>query len=251
MMGSTTTELGHRRGEQQHPVTITQPFDIGTYEITQAQYGQVMEKNPSRFSRLGGARDLVKGMDTNSFPVEMVSWHEATRFCEKLSAVPAEIQAGRLYRLPTEAEWEYACRAGTTTSFHSGAELSSLEANVTEKSPRTPLAEPPGRTTTVGSYQPNAFGLYDMHGNVWEWCHDWFAPHSADAAVDPTGPQVGEQRIMRGGSYYFSGETASCCSANRNKEVPERKAGNLGFRVVGELPVNDLQRRGLSRGASH
>jgi hypothetical protein len=128
-MGSPEDAKGRYPDEQQHEVEISKPFYLGTYTVTQKQYRTVMKTNPSCFSKDGGGKDKVKGLDTDDFPVETVSWGEADKFCKKLSALPAEKKAKRSYRLPSEAEWEYACRAGTTTPFHFGKSLSSRQAN--------------------------------------------------------------------------------------------------------------------------
>jgi formylglycine-generating enzyme required for sulfatase activity len=187
-MGSLEAETGRDSDEgPQHEVEITQPFQMGAYEVTQEEYQKVMGTNPSYFSAGGGGAARVAGMDTKRFPVENVSWDDAQAFCRKLSELPAEKKAGRSYRLPTEAEWEHACRAGTTTAFHYGASLTSTQANMYGLSPYGGAKAGPNlqRTEKVGSYRPNAFGLYDMHGNVLEWCQDWF-----DTTYYRTGPRV-------------------------------------------------------------
>src|SRR5262249_46149806 len=142
------------------------------------EYARVMGTNPSWFCAEAEGKEKVAGMDTRRFPVEMVSWEDARAFCRKLSSLPDEQKAGRAYRLPTEAEWEYACRAGTTSTFHCGNTLSGKQANVNGYQPYGDTEQGPylERTTTVGSYEANDHGLYDMHGNVWEWCQDWFDP---------------------------------------------------------------------------
>jgi len=162
-----------------HRVRITKSFYLGVYEVTQEQYERVMKTNPSGFSKNGESlyAELytdVSGMDTSRFPVENVTWGEAAKFCQELSSLLKEQRAGRVYRLPTEAEWEYACRAGTTTPFHFGSDLDGRQANCEGTQPYGTSREGPSlkRTTKVGSYRPNAFGLHDMHGNVAEWCQD-------------------------------------------------------------------------------
>jgi len=152
----------------QHRVRITKPLYLGVYEVTQAEYERLMKKNPSQFLEGGRWKNKVSGLDTSRFPVETVSWDNAVEFCRKLSSLPEERAAGRVYHLPTEAEWEYACRAGTTTSFHFGSELNGREANCNGTDPYGTTEKGPylGHPTTVGSYAPNAFGLYDMHGNL-------------------------------------------------------------------------------------
>ncbi|MFP4055743.1 MAG: formylglycine-generating enzyme family protein [Candidatus Brocadiia bacterium] len=189
-----------------HKVTITRPFYMGVTEVTQKHYEKVMAKNPSRF-------------DGDDLPVENVSWFDATAFCEKLS----EMDDSGSYRLPTEAEWEYACRAGTQTTYYWGDEFDGRYAWIDK--------EPDGPTNPVGKLRPNKWGLHDMSGNVWEWCQDWYAPNYMGAKqVDPTGPAKGKGRVLRGGSWYYNED--SCRSANRRTHPPERVDGDAGFRVV-------------------
>ena len=174
-MGSPTTEVGRHNGETQHEVTLTKQFYMGKYEVTQEQWEGVMGINPSTKSK--GAK----------LPVTSVSWEDCQEFIKKLNT---KTNGG--YRLPTEAEWEYACRAGTTTSYSFGDILMKSDANV----------DMGLSTKVVGSYKPNAFGLYDMHGNVWEWCEDWREDYPLGAVTDPKGPATGENRILRGGSFF-------------------------------------------------
>jgi formylglycine-generating enzyme required for sulfatase activity len=155
---------GDAGDERQHRVRITRPFYLGVCEVTQVEYRKVMGKNPSYFSATGKSSAEVDGMNTLRFPVDNVTWEDAISFCQKLSAME-----GHTYRLPTEAEWEYACRAGTASDYHCGDALSQEDARISAE--RTADAR---RPTVVGSYRPNRFGLYDMHGNVWEWCSDWY-----------------------------------------------------------------------------
>jgi len=217
LMGSPPTEKNRNSDVvPQHNVKISKGFWMGQTEVTQAQYKAVMGTNPSHF----------KG-DNN--PVENVSWDNATEFCRKLSQ-----KEGNTYRLPTEAEWEYACRAGTTTPFNTGQTISTDQANYdgdyvygngrkgTDR----------GKTTEVGSFSPNAFGLYDMHGNVYEWCQDWYDEdyYSNSPSVDPQGPNTGEYRVLRGGSWY--NYPRGCRSANRYRLTPDGTNDGSGFRVV-------------------
>jgi formylglycine-generating enzyme required for sulfatase activity len=219
-----------------HEVEISKPFYLGVYTVTQEQYKEVMGENPSWFSATGRRKDQVRGLNTDDFPVEWVSWHEAKKFCEKLSGLPAERRHGRTYRLPTEAEWEYACRGGAPSSnpFHFGKSLSSREANINGNVPYGGAAKGPylGRTSRVGSYKPNAFGLYDMHGNVWQWCNDWYGEgyYKDGPAKDPQGPAKGTERVIRGGSWVSYGWT--CRTAFRGKPVPGFRNGDIGFRVA-------------------
>jgi formylglycine-generating enzyme required for sulfatase activity len=222
------------RGEQQHEVQITRPFFLGIHEVTQAQYEKVVGSNPSHFSPTGDGKDKIMG-DTGKLPVEMVSWYDAVRFCEKLSERKEEKAAGRVYRLPTEAEWEYACRAGTRTIFHTGDTLSSLQANFVGTYPFGAAEKGPDleQTSPVGSYKPNAFGLYDMHGNVQEWCADLFGAkfyQTAQARRDPKGPASGMNRVVRGGSWYAFPKF--CRSAYRNHYAPDSRFNDFGFRVA-------------------
>ncbi len=152
-------------------------------------------------------------------------------FCRKLSALPGELSAGRAYRLPTEAEWEFACRAGTTTPFHFGSQWNGREANCNGNHPYGTTTKGPylERTTTVGSYASNGFGLYDMHGNVWEWCSDWYGDY-ATTVDDPTGPVEAMPRVLRGGCWDDGGQ---CCrSAYRDRYGPEFRSYGFGFRVA-------------------
>ena len=192
-----------------HEVTLTKPFKMGVHEVTQAQYEQVMGVNRSWFT---GANN----------PVETVGWEDAVEFCRKLSELPAEKAAGNVYRLPTEAEWEYACRAGTTTKHSFGDDESELG--------YAWLSENSGdETHPVGSKLPNAWGLYDMHGNVWEWCQDWFFFSSSGSVTDPTGPATGSYRVIRGGSW--SNTAGYCRSAYRGRYGPSGRSNGSGFRV--------------------
>jgi formylglycine-generating enzyme required for sulfatase activity len=231
--GKVTSEFLHR-------VRITKPFYLCTYEVTQSEYKRVMVTNPSYFSPRGKYKDRVSAQDTDRFPVEAVSWQNAAEFCRKLSSRREERDAGRAYRLPTEAEWEYACRAGTTTPFHFGLQLNGREANGDGNRPygtdeKGPCLE---RTTTVGSYQPNVFRLYDMHGNVLECCQDWYDGdyYRNSPLDDPEGPSSGaSRRVIRGGS---GGSSAWFCrSAYRVRLQPAAKYVYIGFRVA-SVPVD-------------
>jgi formylglycine-generating enzyme required for sulfatase activity len=235
MMGSPAVEAGIGAAEgPQHEVEITRPFYLGAYEVTQEQYQKVTGSNPSYFSPTGGGAAQLKGLDTRAFPVETVSWTDAVAFCEKLSAVPAEKRAGRTYRLPTEAEWEYACRGGAKdyAPFGLGKELTSKDANIQPWLPGRALPYL-GRPTTVGSYKKgNGWGLFDMHGNVWEWCHDWHDTnyYKVSPRADPKGPPAGTYRVLRGGAWASSPQT--CRSAIRGINAPNERNQYLGFRVA-------------------
>ena len=218
MMGSPESEQGRNENENQHEVTISKDYYLGVYEVTQAQYEKVMGKNLSYFQ---GAK---VGNENADLPVENVSWDEAVKFCKKLSALPEEKKAGRVYRLPTEAEWEYACRAGSKTAYSFDDEEGLLPEYgwFSRNSSR--------RTHTVGLLEPNAWGLHDMHGNVWEWCSDWYEEYPKGAVSDPTGPKEGSSRVIRGGCWV--NVAAYCRSAFRYWRAPSSRNLNLGFRLA-------------------
>jgi len=195
-----------------HPVTISKPFHIGKHEVTQKQWQAVMGENPSRF----------KG---DGLPVENVSWEDCQRFCRKLSA-----KTGQTVRLPTEAEWEYACRAGSTGRYCSGDSKDGLE-EYAWYDMNSALATHP-----VGQKRPNAWGLHDMHGNVWEWCANWDGKYAAEAATDPAGPSSGALRILRGGAWTC--DARLCGSAVRLDDRPHSRSSPFGLRVAaGESSV--------------
>lgn len=210
--------------EQPHSVKITRGFFLGMHQVTQQQYERVRGANPSVFK--GG-----------SLPVEHLSWQDAKTFCELLSAIPEEKRAGRAYRLPTEAEWEYACRAGTTTPFNMGE---SLQRNMARFSKSEMWL--PQQTAPVGSYPPNAWGLFDMHGNVWEWTADWFASdyYASSPGTDPPGPESGSHHTLRGGSAsVMAHECRSAIRGEAQADGPTRSAvgrfeqiGDFGCRVA-------------------
>ena len=218
MMGSPESEKGRDDVETQHEVTISKDYYLGVYEVTQAQYEKVIGKNPSHFQ--GG----IVGNENADLPVEQVSWDDAVEFCKKLSELPEEIKAGRVYRLPTEAQWEYACRAGSKTAYSFDDEEGLLPEHGWFKRNSS------NRTHTVGLLEPNAWGLYDMHGNVWEWCSDWYGDYPKGALSDPTGPKEGSYRVNRGGSWDFV--AAHCRSAYRGRYDPSRRLDDDGFRVA-------------------
>ena len=205
LMGSPADEQYRDDNENQHRVRITQPFMLGVHEVTQAQWRSVMGTAPSHF-------------EGDNLPVEKVSWLDAVEFCQKLSR-----KEGKKYRLPTEAEWEYACRAGTATPFHTGRTLGSDRANYngTYRYGSDRVGIHRKKTTAVGSFQPNAWGLYDMHGNVYEWCQDKYQQGTAS-------------RVLRGGSWR--GTPGVCRSAFRYRNSPSYRVDYVGFRVVLDLP---------------
>ncbi len=228
-MGSPADEPHRNDDETAHEVVITQGFYLGAYPVTQEQYERLTGSNPSRFSPWGGGA-TARGLDTQRFPVEQVSWLEAKAFCKKLTE--KENQPGWEYRLPTEAEWEYACRAGTTTPFSFGKALNGKEANCNGNYPygTTTQGMALERTSKVGDYRLNAWRLFDMHGNVWEWCEDWYGAYPAGAVADPQGPPRGWGRVIRGGSW--NDVASKCRSAYRSYDSPDRRAPFLGFRIV-------------------
>jgi len=227
-----------------HQVKISTPFYLATDPVTQGEYQKIMGTNPSSFTEKQmdpsafnpplSKRELeirqadvkkVVGKDTNRHPVETVDWEDAVEFCHRLSALPAERAARRVYRLPTEAEWEYACRAGTTTRWYCGDD----EAGVMDVAWFNKNAR--AMTQPVGGKKPNAWGLHDMSGNVWQWCSDRFSAdyYKQSPASDPIGPPAGSYRVVRGGHWYD--DASYCRSASRRFGTASRTL-NLGFRVV-------------------
>jgi formylglycine-generating enzyme required for sulfatase activity len=217
MMGSPESEEGRKENETQHEVTISKDYYLGVTEVTQAQYEKVIGKNPSYY------QGAIVGNENADLPVEQVSWDDAVEFCKKLSELPEEIKAGRVYRLPTEAQWEYACRAGSKTAYSFDDEEGLLPEHGWFNRNSS------NRTHTVGLLEPNAWGLYDMHGNVWEWCSDWYEEYPKGAVGDPTGPSKGAHRVFRGGSW--NSEAANCWSGLRSSSVPSLRS-NIGFRLA-------------------
>jgi formylglycine-generating enzyme required for sulfatase activity len=230
-MGSPTDEAGHNPWEPNfdsevlHEVTLTQPFDLGRYEVTQAQYQALTGNSPSGF----------KGDDN---PVEQVTWDEARDFAVRLTGRRGDRHQ---YRLPTEAEWEYACRGGRPTSqpfgVGDGLARSSRDLNCNGNFPYAGAERGPDlhATCRVGSYAANALGLFDMHGNVWEWCADAYGPCPADSVTDPTGPPAGPNRVHRGGSWFDA--VGNCRSALRANSPPGRRGNHIGFRLARTLPA--------------
>ena len=233
-MGAPEEEPGMNPGEELlHPVRISRTFYLGMFAVTQDEYQAIMNDNPSHFQ--GG-----------HLPVEHISWRQAKDFCKRLSARPEEKQAGRFYRLPTEAEWEYACRAGTSTAFSWGEDLSHEQAAFVDGTVAVPQP-----TVPVGTFPPNAFGLHEMHGNVWEWCQDWYKAdyYQESPAEDPPGPEDGDHHVLRGGSASVLAH--QCRAAIRGEaagppiDTPSVNAtmrfqviGDFGLRVVCELRRN-------------
>jgi formylglycine-generating enzyme required for sulfatase activity len=259
-MGSPDAEVGRQVDETQHRVRITKPFLLGVFEVTQGEFEKVMDRKPSWFSATGGGMARVVGKETARFPVENVSWFDAIDFCNRLSKLDGfepyyklvvvkeeansisagvvTVLGGKGYRLPTEAEWEYGCRAGSKGPFFFGAENSGKEANV------KPAMVPGGyggpapkwgdqqMTMKVGSFPPNKWGLHDMHGNVGEWCWDWYDKdyYAHSPKEDPAGPELGNQRVQRGGSWIAL--EGACRSASRYWQTPDERKNFVGFRVA-------------------
>jgi formylglycine-generating enzyme required for sulfatase activity len=210
LMGSPEDEKDRLENEgPRHEVTISKAFHIGAYDVTQEQYERIMGTNPSQFK---GAQN----------PVENVSWDDAAEFCKKLSQA-----TGKTVRLPTEAQWEYACRAGSKTRFSYGDDPD--YANLGDYAWYNANSE--SKTHPVGQKKPNAWGLYDVHGNVWQWCSDWYADSYANANnTNPEGPGTGSNRVLRGGSWDYTPQR--CRSALRYWFAPDFRSTLFGFRVV-------------------
>ena len=223
-MGSASPEAGRNDDELLHDVEITKPFLMGQNEVTQQQWRTVMGTAPSHFPRCGPR-----------CPVENVTYIDVQNFLDKLNAhAPQTLR----YRLPTEAEWEYACRARTTGPFSTGENLTTSQANYNGRQPygSFPAGEFRQKSTPIGMFPLNPWGLADMHGNVWEWTSDWYGPYpeGATANIDPHGPASGEKRVIRGGSWFFDANSARC--ALRYTHAPQDKGFSLGFRVAADRP---------------
>ncbi len=228
-MGAPDDENGAFANEKpRHRVRLTRPFFLGVFTVNQHEFCTVVHRNPSLFT--------VVNQGGNDYPVENVTWDAAVEFCRLLSEKEHEKKAGRVYRLPTEAEWEYACRAGTTTPFHFGDSASSYQANFSGGSPYGKARKGPFLQQTLpgGAYLPNAFGLFDVHGNVWEWVNDFYDPdyYHRSPEVDPPGPESGQTHVLRGGSWFIVGR--GCRSAERcyTDEAPVQRPGTIGFRIA-------------------
>lgn len=212
--------MGDQDNGPAHEVSLTHPYYLGVFEVTQAQFEQVMKTNPSGFQG-----EAVANIDTSNHPVEKVSWNEAVDFCRVLSSLPEERSAGRKFRLPTEAEWEHAARAGRTTTFTFGDEATDLIEFAWY------LDNSEKRTHPIGQKKPNPWGLYDTYGNVEEWCQDFCDfNYPAGPATDPSGPETGITRVRRGGGWIHY--PSVCCSTFRAGSRPSIQSRTLGFRVV-------------------
>ncbi len=249
-MGALVSEVGSKDDERQHHVTISKEYYLAIHEVTQAQYERVIGRNPSQLNgrvlaeRIPAKKHPVTGRtieeakiipkDTSNFPVDSVTWDDAVYFCVRLSNLPEERRAGRVYRLPTEAEWEYACRAGSNAAYSFGDDKKTLVdygwyyGNSSENARSH-------RTHPVGEKRPNAWGLFDMHGNASEWCQDWYGDYPVNAVTDPRGPSsgsdsLGDGRVLRGGGYRWN--AMGCRSAARNSCSPSYRSQSHGLRVA-------------------
>lgn len=211
MMGSPEREDGRNHRERLHEVTL-RSFSIGKYAVTNRLWKEIM-----------GTDSIAQEYEA---PVTSVSWNDCQDFIERLNKNSWSVSD---YRLPTEAEWEYACRAGTTTAYSFGSEITAKDANYRESDMFKPVA--------VGSYKPNAFGLYDMHGNVWEWCEDWYEEYVPEPAINPRDKNNRKYShvISRGGC--FSTHSSGIRSATRMYTRPEEKYDNIGFRLARNIGV--------------
>ncbi|MGC4044971.1 MAG: formylglycine-generating enzyme family protein [Armatimonas sp.] len=229
-MGSPESELGRRPDEGQVDVTLTSGFWMGKYEVTQKQWQQIMGAFPTK-------RDAGEG---DNFPVYGVSYIEAEEFCRKLAQrarKAKELPAGWEFRLPTEAQWEYACRAGTSTTYAFGNTLTQAMATFGKPYNGTPTGVPGSAASAVGSFPANAWGIHDMHGNEFEWCRDWYHARLPGGTDPDLSSQKGAQnrdgsysRVRRGGAWVES--APFCRSAFRLRYQPERRSDHIGFRIA-------------------
>ena len=222
-MGSPEEEKGRGPNETQHEVTISKSYYLGAYEVTQSEYEKLIGKSLS----------IHKGPKN---PVEMVSWKDAVTFCKMLTELPEEKEAKREYRLPTDAEWEYACRATSSAAYCFGDSPESLDEYAWYGEGRQ------SKTHPVGEKKANRWGLYDMHGNVWELCQDWYSEGLPESATDPSGPQAGTRRVMRGGSWEF--DMFVCRSASKGGLDTKLVSHTIGFRVAMNLPPKQTESEG-------
>jgi len=233
-MGSPTNEAERNSDEVQHLVTISRGFWMEKYLVTQGDYLAVVGSNPSYFTSANGYRDDL------TRPVETVSWFDATNYCAlrtQQEGAGGLIPTNYVYRLPTESEWEYACRAGTATAFYLGSGLHSGQANFQGQAEYDASVGTTytggislGQTTAVGRYGANRWGLYDMAGNVFEWCQDWYGTYPLGSLIDPQGAVTGSFRVIRGG-YWYAG-AGGCRSADRGYYIPDIRLNSIGFRVL-------------------
>ena len=222
-MGSPAGESGRvEEREAQVSVTLTKPFGLGKTEVTQGQWKSVMGTEPWT-----GQKNVQADTDC---PATYVEWDEAIEFCQKLTAIErksGKLKADEEYRLPTEAQWEYACRAGTATTYSFGNDESTFGEYAWFNGNAFHAGEPYAHK--VGLKKPNPWGLYDMHGNVWKWCSDWYDA-KVSGGTDPFGPEEGSLRVLRGGSWWS--RPVNCGSASRNGISPSDRGSDMGFRVA-------------------
>lgn len=226
-MGSPKEELGRAEkpkyvywdSEELHSVCITKPFYIGKYEITQSLYIALMDKNPSKYVGINN-------------PIDSVTYDEAKAFCDKLNLKYLnQLPQGYKFDLPTEAQWEYACRAGTNTALNNGKNLTNSKGTCPNLDEVAWYEENSNKTThPIGQKKPNAWGIYDMHGNVYEWCRDYYGEYPNSAVTDPIGKKSYFARVIRGGGFDFSADY--CRSARRGQEDDDHRFYMLGFRVA-------------------
>ena len=240
-MGSPASEVNRQNDETQHQVRVSN-FSISRYAVTFAEFKRFVEATGYRTVAAQGnisdnwhqgVSSIVRPPSEENHPVLFVSWNDAVAYCKWLSA-----KTGKRFRLPTEAEREYACRAGSRTPFNTGENLTTNQANYDGNYPynHNPKGVYLKNTVAVNSFAPNAWGLYNMHGNVWEWCSDWYGEKYYDDCKakgmvnNPVGPATGSLRVIHGGGWYcYAGH---CRSASRNHYIPGHRGGNIGFRVV-------------------
>lgn len=225
VMGTPVSEAGRSAGEVEHSVTLSNPRYLSMFQTTQQQYERVMGTNPACFQGFMGTASY--NFRTEHHPVECVSWFDAMEFCRRLSALPEAVQRGLVYRLPTEAEWEHACRCGGLA----GSQTNHVDGELPDLWYQGWYADNSSRMThPVGLQKRNHWGLYDMRGNVCEWCLDWFFAYPRRSVTDPRGPATGRRRVVRGGCWD---DAASACRAgSRNRFVPDLRCPGIGFRVV-------------------
>jgi formylglycine-generating enzyme required for sulfatase activity len=224
-MGDSLSKTDITNNELMHFVSISHDFWLAQTEVTQEQWQKVMgdeELHPDK------PDPFYK--DNPDYPVVSKSFYDVKNFIKRLEA----LSPGLRFRLPTEAEWEYACRAGTRTSFYTGTKLSDTLANFNAEIPSlySDIGRKIGHPTKVGSYPPNQWGLYDMHGNVWEWVSDWYGQYSLKEETNPQGPPTGTLKVIRGGSWYFGADNAR--SPTRGTHDPQLWGFSIGFRIVCE-----------------
>lgn len=229
LQGAINTDNLARDNERPVHLEFVKPFYISAYPITQKEYMRVMHINPSYFSLYGGGCAFVQDIDTDNFPVESVSWDDAMEFCKRLSAMPSEKVNRCSYRLPTETEWEFACRAGDNTIFAYGDSFTSCDANIDGHYPYNSkfVGKTLNRPCPVGLYNPNKLGLFDMHGNVWEWCIDVYKPYDSNIV-----PNM-DARVVRGGAWNCY--SRFCRASYRCINHKTGRFYDCGFRIVCEI----------------